>query len=196
MESELDRYSREFLDDGKVPNQSSWLLGDKKWLGDRKKAWQEIKKRLVDKNMSHLESDGATPKRKLRIYERYFLKGELPAFDPLSDVPVCLLFLVWWHPVDSDANWQLIKEVIRHIGGEYSRSHYSDSVNMLIENSGSIGFVEADGYPNGFFQGNEERLFNYFINDEVKDKLVAFDPQHPQDKFANNEQAVYRGGLE
>jgi hypothetical protein len=191
----LDEYARDLLDDGKVPNQAAWLTKDKDWMKERKVAWNEIKKRLIDERMAHVESSGGTPKRKLRIYERYFLKGILPSFDPFGDVPVCLLFLVWWHPDSSETNWQLIKDVIRHIGGLYCRNHYSDSVNMLIENSDPINFSEADGFQNGFFLGMDERLWNYFINNDVKSRLVAFDPDQPQVKFSNHENIAYYGGI-
>lgn len=197
MSINLDELARNLLDKGIVPNQHEWKVSDEQWVKHRKKEWLSVEKRLTHECMVHVDSvNGKTPKNRMRIYEKYFMKGLIPAFNPSGEVAVCLLFLLWWHPDQSDDNWQLLNDVVRHVGGLYARNHYSDSINMLIGNAGSVlGFSPAAGFEDGFLQGKEERALQFFLGRDIGSNLVLFDKEKEQNKFGNHMDVIYRGGV-
>ncbi len=182
-QSELEELGHELFK-GKAINYQAWKLDDKVWVRQRKKDWEPIKKRL-----EHIE----LPKNKIKTYEKYFLTGKVPRFNVQTLVSVCLLYMCWWHPDQSEKNWQLIKNVIWLIGGEYAIAHYEDSIEAMSKAGWPNLFIEEEGFPDGFMMGLEERMFNFIIDDDIENPFVKFNYDERKTKFCGYEDLPYSG---
>ena len=105
------------------------------------------------------------------------------------------MFLVWWHPDQSDENWNTIKQIIQHLGGSYAQFHYNDSIDILLTNVTSLASIPADGFNTGFMMGEEERVWNFLIDDDVNNDEVYFIAEKSQRKFGRHSDVKYRMGI-
>lgn len=164
---------------GQAINHDAWTLKDKAWVKQRAIEWKELKTQL-----SHDYLD--LSRTQLKALENYYLKGKVPKFNSSSLVTISLVYLCWLHPDQTDENWQLIKDVIWLIGGEYAKEHHRLSIELVMGG----GYCEDEGFPNGLMGGLEERIFNFLI-DDVECQYVKFNCDERLTKFGDVEARPY-----
>lgn len=124
---------------------TSWRPEDKKWLKQRKEQWRPIKKVL--------QQAKSVEREYIKPLQEYFLTGEEPDFSKYLDYPFLYMhFKLWFHPGQSEENWQRIIEQTDKRRFELSRS-------MFFNDAGSVyNFATEYGYMGGL----EERVFKIF----------------------------------
>jgi len=135
---------------------SYWQVNNKKWIRERKSLWLPIKNRLIDME----EFD----KEDLKVFETYFLTGEMDFTGDYREV-VPLLYMFAWHPSDDKNIWleEFDKMQLRE-DAKYSIPFSIRKTYMLIERFGSIGIYYVKDAAADCFMGREKKLYNIFFN--------------------------------
>ncbi len=171
---------------GKAINHQAWKLDDPDWVKQREELWEKDIDRRIKSDYLDLS------KTKVRTYERYFLQGKIPKFNPETLVSVNLAFMCWLHPDHSDENFQLIKGVIWLIGGEYAVEHYRQSIPLICGG----GFMPEEGYPGGLMGDLAIRIFELLVDEDISNPFVKFNYDERLTKLAGYEKAPYSNAFE
>lgn len=168
----LDEISKDLFD-GIIPDLQAWKVNDKDWLKNREREWAQFEKRLLKAGLK---------KSVVSKCKRYFVKGELTPFE--DRIYVCMLLLVWFHPNKSEENWALIKKAIQNIGSDwgFANDHYKESTS-LYGSAQSNKFSESEGFKQGFFMGDEVKLWTFLFGDDDGELFIKFDGETKLDKF-------------
>ncbi|MBU2714475.1 hypothetical protein, partial [Zooshikella harenae] len=109
--------------------------------------------------------------RKQRGYLKdYFIKGVRPEYDYIDNpMPIPLLFMLWFHPDQSQACWNEIVSYVWKMPDDIIYDHYKTSIEIFTRNAGTVfRYNPKDGFYDGFMGGLEERIFTILFGDKFK----------------------------
>lgn len=121
-----------------------WHPEDKKWLKQRKQAWRPIKKVL--------QQSESVDREFIKPLEEYFLTGKEPVFGKYDYPFLFMHFKLWFHPDQSEENWQ-------RIIAQTSEKSFQHSMGIFFNDAGSVMDFASDY---GYMGGLEERVYKIF----------------------------------
>ncbi|MCX4028254.1 hypothetical protein H0A36_06160 [Endozoicomonas sp. SM1973] len=158
---------------------SAWLTSDREWLKQRKKSWDYISKKL--NHVHSIEID-----RKQRTYlKNYYLKGIRPRYDLfLNATPIPLIFMLWFHPDQSEKCWQEIIDYIYQMPDIVVYEHYKLSFSIFMECSGNLNrFSPASGFSDGFMEGLEENMLPVLFG-KTNERILSISKGWSLDRYS------------
>ena len=93
------------------------------------------------------------------------------------------------NPDQSVDNWQLIKDVIWYVGGDYMDDHHKQSIRLIT--GGGTVYSKEEGFSDGFMGGLELQLFDLLIDDDFDSPYVKCNHGEKLFKFGGSEAVPY-----
>ncbi len=143
----------------------TWHPDDKAWLKARKAIWKPIKE--------NLEDSGLFKNKRIKFLRRYFMTGqEIDAWEDDVD-DLLLLEKLWFHPDQSDENWQRLL-------AETPKGNFLKSRDIFIqETRDGLGWTNEYGFMNGL----EPRLLIFFCGDKFTTEEIDYGDGYKVSRF-------------
>ena len=137
-----------------------WNIKDKHWMAQRKNEWLLVRE-ILERTL--------LTKKEIKQVEKYFLKGK-------DSEEVLFVFKLWFHPDDSDENWQKLRDEVTSSNFIDSRNLYKQSlINPSYQNEamkiyGYMGDKEKRIFDVLFRSGDEQDVYRFINNEGYYDK--------------------------
>ena len=139
--------------------------------------WQAVKIRL--------EYSGRHTKKEIKMFEKFFIKGQEPDWPQLAfsepdwsglgSDPIPLIYRLWFSPDHSDEALQAIVNKVFSYHPWQTKNSIHETRKILSEEAGSDRYCGVNGAPVGFLCGLEEKLFKFLTGDFETGAFLTFE---------------------